>query len=75
MATKFQASPDPTAPPPEASADRLLKLDEVKDLTGLSRPTIYRFMKQRGFPQPYKPGGYASRWSEAEVHAWRESQR
>ena len=59
----------------EAAADRLLKLDEVTSLTGLSRPTVYRFIKQRDFPQPYKPGGYASRWSEAEVRAWLESQR
>lgn len=61
--------------PITAPADRLLKLDEVMSLTGLSRPTIYRFIKQRDFPQPYKPGGYASRWSEAEVRTWCESQR
>lgn len=36
---------------------------------------IYRLMQQGRFPQQFKPGGYASRWSEAEIVAWRETQR
>lgn len=61
---------------PEVKAsDRLLRLKEVKELTGLGKTMIYRLMREGRFPQQYKPGGYASRWSEGEIIAWRESQR
>ena len=55
--------------------DRLLKLSQVSEIAGIGKTMIYRLMRAKRFPQPYKPGGYASRWSEAEVMAWRESQR
>lgn len=54
---------------------RLLRMSEVMELTGLSRRMIYRLVSQRRFPKQYKPGGWSSRWSEAEIIAWRESQR
>lgn len=52
------------------NADRLLRLNEVKELTGLGKTMIYRLMRDGRFPQQYKPGGYASRWSEGEVLGW-----
>lgn len=55
--------------------DRLLRLNQVIEIAGIGKTMIYRLMRQQKFPQPYKPGGYASRWSESEVTAWRESQR
>lgn len=55
--------------------DRLLKLREVIDIAGIGKTMIYRLVRKGEFPQPFKPGGYASRWSEAEVLTWRESQR
>ena len=64
---------DPTTSP--AARDSLLRMAEVQDMTGLSKRMIYRLISQQRFPQPYKPGGWSSRWSEAEITAWRESQR
>lgn len=55
--------------------DRLLRMTEVIQMTGLSKAMIYRLISQQRFPQQYKPGGWSSRWSEAEIIAWRESQR
>ncbi|NVD43474.1 AlpA family phage regulatory protein [Altererythrobacter sp. HHU K3-1] len=55
--------------------DRLLRLPQVIEIVGISRSMVYRLMRRGDFPQAYKPGGYASRWSEAEVMAWREEQR
>lgn len=55
--------------------DRLLKLDEVKDIVGLGKTMIYRLERQGRFPQRFKPGGWSSRWSEAEVRAWMDEQR
>lgn len=61
--------------PSPPSRDRLLRMADVVDMTGLSRRMIYRLISQQRFPQQYKPGGWSSRWSEAEIVAWRESQR
>jgi len=51
-------------------ADRLLKLDQVKDIVGLAKTMIYRLVGEGTFPAPCKPGGHASRWSEREVYQW-----
>lgn len=55
--------------------DRLLRLSQVTEIAGIGKTMIYRLMRAGSFPQQFKPGGYASRWSESEVRAWRESQR
>lgn len=55
--------------------DRLLRLAEVSEIVGLGKTMIYHLMREGQFPQCYKPGGYATRWSEAEVIEWRKSQR
>ncbi|KPH65791.1 AlpA family phage regulatory protein [Novosphingobium sp. ST904] len=55
--------------------DRLLRMSEVTAMTGLSKAMIYRLISQQRFPTQYKPGGYASRWSEAEVRSWVNQQR
>ena len=52
--------------------DRLLKLAQVLEITGLSKAMVYRLVGQGKFPGPCKPGGIASRWIESEVRAWRE---
>lgn len=58
-----------------AEEDRLLKLDEVKDIVGLGKTMIYRLERQGNFPKRFKPGGWSSRWSECEIRAWLEAQR
>lgn len=55
--------------------DRLLKLSEVKEITGLGKTMIYRLIRAGSFPAQYKPGGYASRWSESEVLGWVRASR
>jgi excisionase family DNA binding protein len=47
-------------------------LDALKDVaraTGLSRPTIYRKIRDGQFPAPVKIG-CASRWLRREVQSW-----
>jgi prophage regulatory protein len=53
--------------------DRLLRLDQVKEIVGLGKTLIYRLIGEGEFPIPYKPGGSATRWSENEVHRWLSS--
>jgi prophage regulatory protein len=50
--------------------DRLLKLAQVIEITGLSKAMVYRLVGQAKFPKPCKPGGSASRWAESEVRTW-----
>lgn len=51
--------------------DRLLKLAQVMQITGLSKGMVYRLVREGKFPKPCKPGGIATRWVEREVRAWR----
>ncbi len=50
--------------------DRLLRLEEVKAIVGLSKTMIYRKMRAGKFPQACKPGGCSTRRSEREIHDW-----
>ena len=53
-----------------ADPDRLLRLADVIDIAGLSKAMIYRKIREGTFPQPCKPGGVSSRWSDMEVRGW-----
>lgn len=50
--------------------DRILRLNEVKTLTGLSRSSIYAYMKAGEFPQHIQLGRRSVGWYESEVRAW-----
>ena len=54
----------------DIESDRLLRINQVIETVGLSQAMIYRLIKQKRFPQPCKPGGVSSRWSEREIQAW-----
>ena len=55
-----------------ATADRLLRLSEVRTRTALGRSTIYRKMREGSFPEPLKIGARAVRWRESEIEpGWR----
>lgn len=50
---------------------RLIRVVEVRELTGLKRSAIYSRMEQAEFPRSIKLGT-ASRWYLPEIHAWIE---
>lgn len=50
--------------------DRYLRIQEVVDRTGLSLPTIYRYIRSNQFPKQTKLGARASGWLESEVNEW-----
>ena len=56
-----------------ASNPRLLRRPEVEARTGLSRSTLYDWMKRGDFPQPVKLGTRLVAWRESDVTAWLES--
>ena len=52
---------------------RLIRRPEVEARTGLSRSTLYDWMKRGEFPQPVKLGARLVAWREHDVAAWLES--
>ncbi len=54
-------------------AEKLLRRPEVEARTGLSRSTLYDWMKRGEFPVPVKLGARLVAWRESEVTAWLES--
>lgn len=48
----------------------IIRLSEVLQTVGLSRPTVYRMVKAGVFPQQFKLGTAAVGWLRAEVEQW-----
>jgi len=49
---------------------KIVRLPTVKDLTGLSRSTIYLRISNNEFPAPISLGGRAVGWVEADINNW-----
>jgi len=52
------------------NASRILRRKQVEELTGLSRSTLYKFIKEGLFPQPISLGSRAVGWIGSEVDQW-----
>jgi len=50
--------------------NRILRLKEVIQKTGLSRSSIYQFMKDGEFPKSIELGARAVGWLESEIDLW-----
>ena len=44
---------------------KFLRLPQVAERVGYSRPSIYRLVQAGQFPRPYKIGARASAWRES----------
>lgn len=58
---------DKTAAEPRA----LIRLNDVCNIVGLSRSTIYRWLSLGLFPQPVRIGARAVRWRIEDIGAWK----
>lgn len=54
-------------------AERILRRPDVENLTGLSRSTIYDWMKKGAFPKPVALGARLVGWRQSEIDAWLEA--
>ena len=52
---------------------RFLRLATVLDVTGLTEPTIYRWIANGEFPKSIKIGPRATAWLENEVADWQQA--
>lgn len=50
--------------------DSIIRLPQVKSLTGLSRSSIYAAVKRGDFPSPVSLGARAVGWMSSEVNNW-----
>ena len=66
------SSPTGTHPMPVSAPaqERFLRLPEVMHLCGLSRSTIYEFIRKGEFPPQVSLGGKNVAWLHSEVTAW-----
>lgn len=48
----------------------MLKINQVMELTTLSRASIYRYIKERGFPAPIPLSPYRVAWEEEAAREW-----
>lgn len=55
-----------------SAQDRAVKLPEVVQLTGKSKTSIYRDMKDGRFPAGFSIGRRARAWSLQAINAWLE---
>ncbi|WP_187647227.1 helix-turn-helix transcriptional regulator [Nitrosophilus labii] len=53
--------------------ERLLTIQQVTEIVGFKKPTIYKYIREQNFPKPIKTGNRASRWSYQEVMEWIEN--
>lgn len=52
---------------------KMLRLDEVMKMTGLSRSSIYRYESTAAFPKRRRVGPNAVRWLDTDVEEWMQS--
>jgi prophage regulatory protein len=50
--------------------DRILRRPEVERLTGLSRTTLYEWMKRGVFPRPVALGSRLVGWRASDIAEW-----
>jgi prophage regulatory protein len=52
-----------------------LRDTEIAIRYSISRPTVWRWVKQGKFPKPIKLGGGSTRWSTLDLQEWEKNQR
>lgn len=50
--------------------DRILRLAEVLEITGLSRSSLYRALREGRFIRPVELGKNSRGWRASEIQAW-----
>lgn len=56
--------------PASVEVDRLVRLPEVKHLTGLGRSSIYSYLQAGAFPQAVRVGERAVAWRLSDLERW-----
>ena len=57
----------------ELNGSRVLRMPEVRALTGLGKSTIYKKLTEGTFPEPLRLGPRAIGWRARDILAWLEA--
>ncbi|MCE1054819.1 helix-turn-helix transcriptional regulator [Pseudomonas alloputida] len=49
---------------------KVIRLQQVMEMTGLGRSTVYKYVSDNWFPKPIPLGGRSVGWLESEVKEW-----
>jgi prophage regulatory protein len=52
---------------------RFLRIDDVVKFTGLSKPSIYRLMREGSFPRAVRLGERAVAWTINDLEQWAQN--
>ena len=52
------------------TADRILRINEVSKIVGISRSSIYNYMKNGSFPEKIRLGVRMVGWLESHIQTW-----
>ncbi len=62
--------------PNSVAHTRAIRLDRVRDLTGVSGSTIWRLsLNDPDFPKPFKLSAGITVWNEGEIFAWLDAKK
>ena len=53
--------------------DKLLRLPQVMELTGLAKSTVWKWVKEGKLPEPTKLSPRVSVWKQSEIQAFIDS--
>jgi len=68
--TDVRDAKDTAAQPLRPYRDRLLRLADVKHMTGLGRSSIYAGIQAKSFPAAVNLTAHAVAWRESDIDAW-----
>lgn len=57
------------------NTDSLITIKKVCEITGISKPSVYRMMKQDNFPKSVQVSKSCVRWSLSEIQQWIEDKK
>ena len=50
--------------------DRFIRVNDVMEITGLARSTVWRYVKSGKLPKPIKISNRYTAWRLSEIEAW-----
>ncbi len=57
------------------SQERIVRMSQVKDITGLSKSSVYKYMADGDFPRQRQLGPNSVGWLYSEIMEWLESRQ
>lgn len=70
LQTPEKACASLAALPSTNASERLLRIHDLRHITGLARSTVYAKMQLGDFPQPVRLHGKCIAWKASEIEAW-----